>query len=66
MSDESETWYIVKQATGACTIVSGGQLESLPGQPNPSTETQWGPFASRDEAIARRVGLIRSGKCKPV
>jgi hypothetical protein len=27
---------------------------------------RWGPFASRDEAIARRVGLIRAGHCQPI
>ncbi|MCY7273232.1 MAG: DDE transposase family protein, partial [Phormidesmis sp. CAN_BIN44] len=27
---------------------------------------QWGPFESQGVAIARRVGLIRAGKCKPV
>ncbi|MGD1903678.1 MAG: DDE transposase family protein [Geitlerinemataceae cyanobacterium] len=26
---------------------------------------RWGPFASPPEAIARRVGLIRAGKCQP-
>jgi hypothetical protein len=66
MSDETATWYVVQQETGECTIVSGAQLESPPVHPTPSTETQWGPFTSRDEAMARRVGLIRSGKCKPV
>jgi hypothetical protein len=27
---------------------------------------RWGPFDSQQEAIARRVGLIRAGKCQPV
>jgi hypothetical protein len=27
---------------------------------------RWGPFASQAEAIARRVGLIRAGKCQPL
>lgn len=31
-----------------------------------SATEQWGPYASQGEAIARRVGLIRAGKCKPV
>jgi hypothetical protein len=25
----------------------------------------WGPFSSREEAIAKRIGLIRAGKCQP-
>ncbi|MBD2092762.1 DDE transposase family protein [Microcoleus sp. FACHB-1515] len=50
-------WYIVKQADGHCAIV-----------PTPPAEKaeKWGPFESQGEAIARRVGLIRSGKCLPV
>ncbi|MEM6714570.1 MAG: hypothetical protein AAGD09_17225 [Cyanobacteria bacterium P01_F01_bin.56] len=27
---------------------------------------KWGPYASQGDAIARRVGLIRAGKCQPV
>ncbi len=26
---------------------------------------QWGPFKTQSQAIAKRVGLIRAGKCKP-
>ncbi|MEL6352868.1 MAG: hypothetical protein AAFR58_14000 [Cyanobacteria bacterium J06627_28] len=26
----------------------------------------WGPFKTQNQAIAKRIGLIRSGKCKPV
>ncbi|HEY9630251.1 MAG TPA: DDE transposase family protein [Coleofasciculaceae cyanobacterium] len=33
---------------------------------NPPKKERWGPFASQGEAIARRVGLIRSGKCQPL
>jgi hypothetical protein len=58
MSD-SDTWHVVKRKTGECEIVSGTELAT-------STAEQWGPFSSKQEAIARRVGLIRTGKCKPV
>ncbi len=57
----SQTFYIVKQSSGTCDILSSEQLEK---QEDPTLE-KWGPFASPDEAIARRIGLIRSGKCQP-
>ncbi|MEO0409283.1 MAG: hypothetical protein AAF289_18220 [Cyanobacteria bacterium P01_A01_bin.135] len=49
-------WYVVKQANGQCAIVQGDEA--------PKSE-HWGPVASEADAIARRIGLIRSGKCKP-
>lgn len=63
---EMDAWYIVKQETGNCVIVPATQLATSSAQPANSSEEQWGPYTSRDEAISRRVGLIRSGKCKPV
>jgi hypothetical protein len=68
MSD-SEQWYIVKQAEGQCQIITAQELEASQTEAsqtneNPSEE-QWGPFDSEGEAIARRIGLIRSGKCNP-
>jgi hypothetical protein len=67
MSQE-EAWYIVKQSSGACEILSASQIETEQSseQQLPDSAKQWGPFASRTEAIARRVGLIRAGKCQPV
>ncbi|MGQ4646642.1 DDE transposase family protein [Lyngbya aestuarii] len=62
--NSSETWYIVKRQEGHCEIVSSGQAQ------NPSVASdvveRWGPFDSQQEAIARRVGLIRAGKCQPM
>ncbi|MDZ8032370.1 MULTISPECIES: DDE transposase family protein [unclassified Nostoc] len=58
----SQTWYIVKRSAGNCEIISSDQL----GDDNLEIIEQWGPFSSQEEAIARRVGLIRAGKCKPV
>jgi hypothetical protein len=49
-------WYILKQESGTCAIAT---------QRDPDAVESWGPFASQDEAIARRVGLIRAGKCQP-
>jgi hypothetical protein len=58
MTDNTQTWYIVKQSDGSCEIVS--MVES----PAPEV-TSWGPFDSQGQAIAKRVGLIRAGKCQP-
>lgn len=62
MSD-SETWYVVKQADGHCEITSEAPANS---DRSTSEPTVWGPFPNQSEAIARRVGLIRAGKCQPV
>jgi len=60
MSDSSG-WYIVKRPGGSCDVVNAETAQQL----GEDTE-RWGPFASQGEAIARRVGLIRAGKCQPV
>lgn len=59
-------WYIVKQPTGHCEVVQMDtpQVDSSQESP-PSDKQTWGPFNSQGEAIARRVGLIRAGKCQP-
>ena len=57
-----QNWYIVKRPLGHCEIVPSNQ-ES--GDNDPAVLERWGPFTSQDEAIARRVGLIRAGKCQP-
>ncbi|MEH1812834.1 MAG: DDE transposase family protein [Nostoc sp.] len=59
---ESQTWYIVKRSAENCEIIPSDQV----GDDNLEIIEQWGPFSSQEEAIARRVGLIRAGKCKPV
>jgi len=58
MSD-TQNWYIVKQKNGQCEIVSSTQVEGE------ETSERWGPFSSQQDAIARRIGLIRAGKCQP-
>ncbi|MCG8366004.1 MAG: hypothetical protein MJA27_22055 [Pseudanabaenales cyanobacterium] len=62
MTESQATWYIIKTERGQCQIILGSQIEAMEQPPN---SQQWGPFISQGEAIARRVGLIRSGKCKP-
>ncbi|EDX84617.1 hypothetical protein S7335_2314 [Synechococcus sp. PCC 7335] len=74
-----ENWYIVKQDSQACKIVSEQELEALtetdgetaspagaPTSGAPEAPIQWGPFETQEQAIAKRIGLIRAGKCQPV
>ncbi|NEQ51741.1 MAG: DDE transposase family protein [Leptolyngbya sp. SIO3F4] len=51
---------MVQTSEGHCEIFSQHEL----GQSSQNTET-WGPFTSKTDAIAKRVGLIRAGKCLP-
>jgi hypothetical protein len=60
--NNTQTWYIVKRPAGNCEIVTSIKV----GDDNVEIIEQWGPFSSQEEAIARRVGLIRAGKCQPV
>lgn len=60
--EASQKWYIVKQPEGTCQILPSEQVENKEG---PNIVERWGPFQTPDEAIARRVGLIRAGKCQP-
>lgn len=70
MTDNLEAWYIVKQENGQCKVLPDSQLPNdqpaAPNEEKASAVERWGPFASQGEAIARRVGLIRAGKCQPV
>lgn len=63
----SDAWYIVKQSDGHCKIVTAIDIKNTgTGSESSSTQSErWGPFSSEEEAIARRVGLIRAGKCQP-
>lgn len=58
--NKSTLWYIVKTDLENCEIIT------LEPDKQPEAKQYWGPFKSKHEAITRRVGLIRSGKCKPV
>ncbi len=55
-------FYIVKQPPGHCEIIPSEQVEK---KENPTLLEKWGPYNSQQEAIARRIGLIRAGKCQP-
>ena len=52
-------WYIIKTEQGQCKIIEFDSNQV------PKDENYWGPFLSKEEAIARRIGLIRAGKCQP-
>lgn len=58
-----EKCYIVKRPAGNCDIIPTQEMDD---GDNPEIVQKWGPYDSRHEAIARRVGLIRAGKCRPV
>lgn len=63
MNNKQNSWYIVKQEDGTCEIV---ELEQPAKTPEKSLEkSHWGAFKSEQEAIAKKIGLIRVGKCKP-
>ena len=61
MATPEESWYIVKQASQQCEVISVQALEALEHQ----DAERWGPFKTQNQAIAKRVGLIRAGKCQP-
>jgi hypothetical protein len=61
----AEAWYVVKQPDGHCEIVAAEAIAPSVTLSSHAAE-KWGPFASQGEAVARRVGLIRAGKCQPV
>jgi len=61
--NNSQSWHIVKRPAGNCEIVLSSQIAE---DSHPEMIEQWGSFTSEAEAIARRVGLIRSGKCQPI
>ncbi|MDJ0591403.1 MAG: hypothetical protein QNJ72_15630 [Pleurocapsa sp. MO_226.B13] len=62
--NNEQFWYVVKQENGTCEVVSfASQQAKTPEQL--SEKSQWGAFKSEQEAIAKKIGLIRAGKCKP-
>ncbi len=53
-------WYVVKSESGQCQILTAEAIKQ------DEVMEKWGPFVSESDAIARRVGLIRAGKCQPL
>ena len=66
---ENSSWYIIQQPSGHCELA---QSEAVAANSDREVATEkqtslesWGPFDTKNQAIAKRVGLIRAGKCKP-
>ncbi len=59
MSDK-QFWYVIKQENGTCAVAVFEKSQTK----TPEQE-QWGSFTSEQEAIAKKIGLIRAGKCNP-
>lgn len=62
MTSQTEGWLIVQAEAGYCEVVP---LDQVNHQQREHAKT-WGPYESQAEAMAKRVGLIRAGQCKPV
>lgn len=60
MSTEQEFWYVIKQEDGTCEVMQFPRQQTK----TPEQE-QWGSYNSEQEAIAKKIGLIRAGKCQP-
>lgn len=67
--DLTPGWYIIKRDSDAsCEILEVPAAEPiaiLEATTENAGRRHWGPFASPQEAIAKRVGLIRAGHCAP-
>lgn len=61
---ESQHWYIEKRPSKQCEILFIPPKEAATS--NDEALQRWGPFKTKNQAIAKRVGLIRAGKCKPI
>ncbi|MEG4865253.1 MULTISPECIES: DDE transposase family protein [unclassified Microcoleus] len=61
-------YYIVKRLAGNCEILPLAEPSQKIAQieeQDPTIIDKWGPYDSAEDAIARRIGLIRAGKCQP-
>lgn len=59
MSD-NRYWYVIQQPDGTCKVAGFSQEQTKTPE-----EKQWGSYQTEAEAIAKRIGLIRAGKCLP-
>lgn len=58
-------WYILRDLEGYCEVVDASACPPVGDPVEGRPRDRWGPYGSRADAIAKRVGLIRAGKCKP-
>ncbi len=58
MKSTAQFWYVIKQQDGTCQVVDFATKQA-------KTPDQWGFFATEQEASAKKIGLIRAGKCQP-
>ncbi len=66
---ELQKFYIVKLPAGTCEILPLAEASQRIAQLEATNQTiieKWGPYDSPADAIARRIGLIRAGKCQPL
>lgn len=61
--DSQDSWYVAKDSSDHCQILTQAELDAAGAKDYAET---WGPFEGQGEAIAKRVGLIRAGKCQPI
>ncbi|AFY99925.1 hypothetical protein [Calothrix sp. PCC 6303] len=62
MVEYQQKWYIFKLSTQTCEIIPSKEMTE---EQNMEISERWGPYDSREDAIAHRIGLIRAGKCQP-
>jgi hypothetical protein len=55
--NNQQNWYIVQQQDGTCEIIFA--------QEKPPNVNSWGGYETQEKAIAKKIGLIRAGKCQP-
>lgn len=60
MNNPEQFWYVVVQEDGTCQIVNFDIKQTKTPE-----QKQWGSYSSEQEAISKKIGLIRAGKCKP-
>ncbi len=60
MNNAEQFWYVVMQEDGTCQVVHFGNKQTKTPE-----QKQWGSYSSEEEAISKKIGLIRAGKCKP-
>ncbi|MEO1394873.1 MAG: DDE transposase family protein [Cyanobacteria bacterium J06634_5] len=66
MPIKEEPWYIVKASSEHCELMDAQAFSTLTDESSAQPPLQhWGPFDTKNQAIAKRVGLIRAGKCQP-